>query len=653
MPAPLINEPITFFLTIMAVILITPILSEWVHLPGIVGLIIGGMFIGPHVLGWFSAGSQEELLASIGLIYLMFSAGLEVNLYQFNRLRWKSLLFGALTFIIPQLLGGLFGLWIGLEPLGAILLGSAFSSHTLIAFPVITRLSIARNEAVAVTVGATVFSDIAAFVVLALVLGTESGSISVAYFPTLLLLLLVYAAALLLGLPRLGRLFFRRFTSHTVEFQFVLVALLAAAFLAELIGVHAVVGAFLAGLAVNATLPHHGPVINRVSFMGEAFFIPIFLVYSGMITDPLAFIGDRETILIALGVSGIAYASKFVAAWLAARIFRYSKEELMTIWGLSQAQAAVTIPTLVLGLGAGLFSSNLFNAAILMILLTSISSPILVQRYGKHLVEDAAPSPTRKLFERLLVPVSAPPQENLLTLAQILVSSQSGSLLACHPIRELHGTPIYLGQERELLEAPILDEPATRVVRLKRIDRSIPQAILHAAVENDATSILIGWRGEMRLHETIFGTVVDEVVAGARVPVLVAKLVQPLNGMRDIAMIVPPDNVSRIAARHGLRTVFEIGQALNIPIKILVDARFEQIIEAKITDMQLEHPYELRLLAGDVVDEAVRESDEDTLVLLPTAAASRRFRPSLGRIPHRLSAACPGSLLVVCTPEHG
>jgi Kef-type K+ transport system membrane component KefB len=650
MPETAFSEPVPFFLIIMAVILVTPILSEWLKLPGIVGLILGGMLIGPHVLGLLPAGEQEELLASIGLIYLMFSAGLEVNLAQFARLRWRSLTFGAITYLIPQVLGSLFGLWIGLDLLGAILLGSAFSSHTLIAFPIITRMGIARNEAVAVTVGATVFTDIAAFIVLAMVVGSGDGGSEGAYLPLLLPLLIIYAVLLLVGLPYLGRLFFRRFTSHTVEFQFVLVALLAAAFLAELIGVHAVVGAFLAGLAVNATISQHSPVSHRVLFMGEAFFIPIFLVYSGMITDPLAFIRGGQTVLLALGITVIAYVSKLIAAWLAARIFRYSIQELMTMWGLSHAQAAVTIPTLILGLAAGLFNQELFNAAILMILLTSITSPIIVQRFGRHLREPKPSEAKPKLFKRMLVPLSATPQENLLTLADLLANSQSGTLLACHPIRELYGKPIYPEGEKDLLESPLLDEPSRPVIRIKRIDRSVGRAILHAAEENDATSVLIGWRGETRLHETIFGTVVDEVVAGAGVPVLVAKLVQPLNGMRDIAMIIPPDTVSRLAARNGLRTVVEIGQALDIPIKIIADADFEPTLRAKLRDLQIDHPYTFSPLDGDVIQAALRHSDADTFILIPTTTSSRRFRSSLGRIPHHLSAACTGSLLVVCTP---
>ncbi|MBI3159462.1 MAG: cation:proton antiporter [Chloroflexi bacterium] len=646
------QEPVGVFWVMMAVVLVTPILSESVRLPGIVGLILGGMLVGPHGFDLIDSGNPVELLAAIGLIYLMFSAGLEVNLAQFNQVRGKSLLFGALTYLIPQILGSAFGYWIGLDLMGAILLGSAFSSHTLIAFPIVTRLGIARNEAVAVTVGATVFTDIAAFIVLALALGTTESGFSSASIPTLLGLLSLYAAAMLFGLPRLGKLFFQRLKGQTVEFQFVLVVLLSAAFLAELIGVHGVVGAFLAGLAINATLPHHSSVINRVLFMGEAFFIPIFLVHSGMITDPLAFISDWDTLLIGLGVSVIAYGSKLLAAWAAARAFHYSRDEMMTIWGLSQAQAAVTIPTLVLGLQSGLFSPTLFNAAILMILLTSITSPVLVQRYGQRLHPGVDREFKNEIFQRILVPVANPErQENLVTLAGILARTMNGVLIACHVAHELHGKPIDLEHQTKLLESPALDDPETKVERLKRIDSDISRGILRASLESDASMIVLGWQGEKRLRNTVFGTLVDEVVAKADIPVLVAKLVGPVNAIRDIAMLIPPDNVSGNAARHALKIVFEIGEALNIPIKIRVAPRFESMLMHQLTTIKTEQPYEVTTMEGDVVVQAKRDSDADTLILIPTTGGSRRFRSSLGRTPHRLSAECPGSLLVISTRD--
>ncbi|MEW6028263.1 MAG: cation:proton antiporter [Chloroflexota bacterium] len=337
-----LNEPVVFFLLIMSIILITPLLSERVRLPGIVGIILGGMLIGPHGFGLIEAGDRIEFLATIGLVYLMFSAGLEVDLHQFVRVRGRALVFGLLTFFFPQVIGMGLGYLLGLNPLGVILLGSAFASHTLIAFPLLTRLGVTRNEAIAVTAGATVLTDIGAFIVLAVVLGARSGGLNPFYFIQLFVLLLLFTLAVVFGLPRLGKLFFQRFSSRTIEFQFVVVVLFISALTAELIGVHEVVGAFLAGLAINATLPRHSPVTGHVLFIGESFFIPVFLLYSGLITDPLSFLESPQTVIVALGVTVVAYLSKLIAAWITARIFKYTKAEFWTVYGLSHAQAAVT-----------------------------------------------------------------------------------------------------------------------------------------------------------------------------------------------------------------------------------------------------------------------------------------------------------------------
>src|SRR5512134_2545318 len=403
-----LNEPVAFFLLIMSIIMVTPLLSERVHLPGLVGIILGGMLIGPYGFRLIDAGDRMEFLSTIGLVYLMFSAGLEVDINQFMRVRSRALVFGIITFTFPQLMGMGLGYILGLNWLGMILLGSAFASHTLIAFPILTRLGVTRNEAVAVTTGATVLTDIGAFIILAVVLGAQSGGLSIGYFIQLFILLSIFTLLIILGLPRLGKLFFQRFSGRAIEFQFVIVVLFVAALGAELIGVHEVVGAFLAGLAINATLPRHSPVTGHVLFIGESFFIPVFLLYSGMITNPLSFLENRQTIIVALGVTLVAYVSKLIAAWIAARIFHYTKKEFWTVYGLSHAQAAVTIPTLVIGLSSGLFDTTLFNAAILMILLTSITSPLLVQHFAPGIqasVEEEKPSP---LFSRILVPVVNP-----------------------------------------------------------------------------------------------------------------------------------------------------------------------------------------------------------------------------------------------------
>src|SRR5215216_5639065 len=195
-----LNEPVAFFLLIMSIILITPLLSERVKLPGIIGIIIGGILIGPHGFHLIEAGDRIEFLSTIGLVYLMFSAGLEVDIIQFMRVRGRSIIFGFFTFLLPQLMGMGLGWILRLDWLGMILLGSAFASHTLIAFPILTRLGVARNEAIAVTTGATVLTDIGAFIVLAVVLGAKTGGLGIVYFIQLFVLLSSFTALILLGL---------------------------------------------------------------------------------------------------------------------------------------------------------------------------------------------------------------------------------------------------------------------------------------------------------------------------------------------------------------------------------------------------------------------------------------------------------------------
>ena len=228
----LLNKPVGFFLLVMTIILVTPLLSERVKLPGIIGIIIGGMLIGPHGFGLMEAGDRIEFLSTIGLVYLMFSAGLEVDINQFLRVRGRAVVFGMITFIFPQLMGMGLGYILGLDFLGMILLGSAFASHTLIAFPILTKLGVTRNEAIAVTTGATVLTDIGAFVILAIVLGARTGGISAGYFIQLIISLAIFALAIVFGLPRLGKFVFKRISGRAVEFQFVIVTLFISAFVA-------------------------------------------------------------------------------------------------------------------------------------------------------------------------------------------------------------------------------------------------------------------------------------------------------------------------------------------------------------------------------------------------------------------------------------
>jgi len=653
-PEPLIREPLGVFLTIVAVIFIAPLLMERVRLPGIVGLILGGILIGPHGLRFLVVGHTIELLATVGLIYLMFNAGLEIDMRRFGRIRNKALVFGLFTFLFPQISGLALGRWLGLEWPAAVLLGSVYASHTLIAFPLVSRLGIVRNEAVSATIGATVFTDVAALLVLALVSSVKGGDVSPGHFLVLLLLVMGYALLVLVGLPRLGKLFFRRVSDPTVEFQFVLVVLVVAAIVAELIGMHAIVGAFLAGLAINSILPAHSLVISRLLFLGEAFFIPIFLIFVGMITDLGAVATNLQAIAIALAFTSAVYITKFLAAWVTGRILRYSRDEVLVAWGLSQAQAAATLATILVGIQIGAFTPVIFNAAIFMILATSITSPIVVQRFGMRLHPVEAEVVSAPTFDRILVAVANPAtEEHLITLASILAKASDGLLLVLNVAREVGGRVVGLENQKRLLEAEVITRSEARVQTIRRVDISIARGILHASMEHEASAIVLGWKGAPSFREHIFGSILDDVLWHAHVPVLVGRIIAPINSLERVILVLRDGAMTSMAMQETLQVAKIIAQAINARLLVLTTLADLAALEEQLKRIKPEYPFQVDRLGHDVRRDVAARAGPHDLILITTPGSRAHFLSALGRLPEQLVATTPSSVIVIHHPwEH-
>jgi len=557
-----------------------------------------------------------------------------------------------ITFIFPQLMGMGLGYILGLDWLGMILLGSAFASHTLIAFPILTKFGITRNEAIAVTIGATVLTDIGAFIVLAVVLGAKSGGgFTISYFVQLLIMLAIFTGIIIFGLPRLGKLIFQKLTGRAVEFQFVIVILFIAAFGAELIGVHEVVGAFIAGLAVNSMLPRHSPVTGHVLFIGESFFIPVFLLYSGLITDPLAFLKSPQTIVVAIGVTIVAYVSKLMAAWITAKIYKYTKSEFLTVYGLSHAQAAVTIPALVIGLEIGLFDSTLFNAAILMILLTSITSPLIVQRFAPALRTDETDDKPLPLFGRVLVPISETKQsEGLITLASLLAHASHGKVLAVSVARDMglnHDSSFLMHKDLLGRMTESLNDPETEIELIPRMAASHAQGILYTAHEKNATLILMGWRGKRTLSENVLGSVLDEVIWGSDTPVMIGKLELPLNSMQRVVFLVPAKTVPPIVLRRMLQANIILAKALNVPLFIRADSSYMQTFEALLTTANSDHSIELEALKDHLKPEKLEHEAVSSFIVIPGFGSRKRVADTLGQMPEHLAKSFDGNLAIL------
>jgi Kef-type K+ transport system membrane component KefB len=361
-------------------------LFERLRLPGLVGLLVAGVILGPDGLGRLNAESETmKLLSDIGKIYLMFVAGLEIDLAEFRKTKDRSLGFGIATFLIPLIFGTIVGTMFGFGLNASILIGSLFASHTLLGYPIVNRLGIVNNEAVTVTIGATIFTDIAALLVLAVCVSIHGGEFSTASLIIQLGSLAVYSAIVLFGFDWAGKEYFRRTgDDESNQFLFVLLAVFLASVGAQIINVDKIVGAFLAGLAVNDVVGH-SPVEEKVVFVGSTLFIPFFFVDMGLLLDLSSLVSTlTSNLLLTLAIIGGLISSKFLAAVLVKFLYRYNWDEAMTMWSLSLPQVAATLAATLVGVNAGLLTDSIFNAVIVLMLVTAILGPILTGECSAH-----------------------------------------------------------------------------------------------------------------------------------------------------------------------------------------------------------------------------------------------------------------------------
>ncbi|WP_036485133.1 cation:proton antiporter [Myxosarcina sp. GI1] len=555
-----IREPIVTFALLLAIILLIPPVFEKLRLPGLVGLLVAGVVFGSSGLGFLNSKSESMvLLSDIGKIYLMFVAGLEIDLEQFRQTRNRSLGFGMATFAIPLIAGTLVGRCFGFEWNTSVLIGSLLASHTLLAFPIVQRLGVVKDEAVTVTIGATIFTDIGALLVLAVCVGVNEGDFTALDFARLFLSLIIYAAIVLFGLDSLGKMFFSRTKQGGNQFLFVLLALFVSSVAAELIGIEPIVGAFLAGLAVNDVIGD-GPVKEKTEFFGSVLFIPIFFVQMGLLLDLQAFQDIFRSIGIPLSILAALIISKFLAAFFAKTIYRYSWQQAITMWSLSLPQVAATLAAALVAFQAQIINERVFNSVILLMLVTAVAGPLITTRAAEKLTFTSASDSDSKSKAtnwsneiepvRVVVPVYNPETERyLLELASLLAKEEGGKIF-----------PLAIAKAQARLDSPQLDKAVERSQTLLtqaseigkelsiavkpelRIGYDVAQSISHTSREVNANLILLGFSTGNMFQSRLFGSITDSVLWSAHCSVAIARLLDsPLKIQR---ILVPIENMS-------------------------------------------------------------------------------------------------------------
>ncbi|MGC1527876.1 MAG: cation:proton antiporter [Phormidesmis sp.] len=562
-----LRAPVTTFVLLLAIVLVIPPIFERFKLPGLVGLIAAGVLFGGSGLGWLDAQSDTmKLLSEIGKIYLMFVAGLEIDLILFQKTRDRSMGYGFMTFAIP-LLGGIgVGLLFGFGWLAAVLIGSLLASHTLLAYPIIQRLNVVDDEAVTVTVGATIFTDIGSLLVLAICLGVSQGDFNAVKLLTLLGSLGLYAIAVLVGLKQLGKLFFKKIgRDEGNRVLFVLLSVFLSAVVAQLIGVENIIGAFLAGLAINSVVGD-GPVKEKTEFMGSVLFIPMFFVNMGLLLDLNAFSSILASINLPLMIVGMLLATKLIAAIAAKLLYRYSWTQTWTMWSLSIPQVAATLAAALVGYEAEIINKEVFNSVILLMLVTAILGPLVTTRAATSLALNQSFDETDELewlppptdipdAFSVVVPVFNPKTERMqIELAAAVAQYANGRLipLAVALAQDQLDSPQLtkaLTRSRHLLEnAQIISEEFEATTEPEvRIDSDIARTIAHVGREKNANLIVLGMSAQSRLSRRLFNSIQDEVMRIAHCPVVVSRLLMSPSEIKTI--LIPIENPSVMTLR--------------------------------------------------------------------------------------------------------
>ena len=540
-------DPVLKFLLILLIILAAPLLLNKLRVPHLLGLIIAGAIIGPNGFNLVLRDSSIILSGTAGLLYIMFLAGLEIDMGDFKKNSGKSLVFGMYTFLIPMILGTVVGLWVldfSMET--SVLLASMFASHTLIAYPIISKLGISKNNAVSITVGGTMITDTLALLVLTIIVGMATGNADNAFWIRLGVSIVIFALIVLLVFPFIGRWFFKRVHDNISQYIFVLSMVFFGAFLAQLAGMEAIIGSFLAGLALNRLIPQSSPLMNRVEFVGNAIFIPFFLLSVGMLIDYRAFFTSFETIKVGMVMIIVATAAKYAAAWLTQKTFRLSIDQRSVIFGLSNAQAAATLAAVMVGynviLGTDangapirLLNESVLNGTILMILVTCAIASFSAQK-GAHNIamkesrEETEDKDTKD--EHILIPVSNEETvEELVNLSLAIKSKTNTSgLYALKVIDNQNSDDKTLKSSKRVLQTAVDTAAATdtRLKGLLRYDLSISNAITSVVKEREITDLVLGLHKEKDIPAAFLGNIVENVLQHSSITTFIYKPVQPL-----------------------------------------------------------------------------------------------------------------------------
>jgi Kef-type K+ transport system membrane component KefB len=664
-----LTNPVLIFTLILFIILFAPIILNKLKIPHLIGLIIAGAIIGPFGLNLMLRDSSIILFGTVGLLYIMFTAGLEIDLNDFKKNSSKSLVFGLYTFIIPMTLGTVTGLYIlHFSWQTSLLLASMFASHTLIAYPIISKLGIVKNRAVSIAVGGTLITDTLALLVLAVIVGMVKGEINNEFWIRLSISVLVFGLTIMFGFPIIGRWFFKNYEDRISQYIFVLGMVFLAAFLAEAAGIEAIIGAFLAGLALNRLIPSTSPLMNRIEFVGNALFIPFLLIGVGMLVDYRAFFKDFETIKVALIMTFVATLAKFLASWFTQKTYKLTRDERRVIFGLSNSRAAGTLAVVLVGyniiLGETadgeairLLNESVLNGSILMILVTCTLASFVAQEGAQNIALSEASGEqvaNEDNIERILLPINdIETTDEMVNLSITLKSKRNKEGLYSLNVIEsdaMDGTTEK--KARKILDRAAVIASATdnHIEGLLRYDLNIINAILNVVKEQKITDLILGLSRDKEISKTFLGSLTEGILSKSNTTTLIYKSFQPLSTIKR-HLIVVPDRVEReIGFMSWISKIWNMATNTGSKLVFYGTSNTLEIIQS----IQSRHPVEASFqILDDWKDFLILAKDikkDDNLIIVMSRRDHPSYNSTMQKIPGYLDKYFQGTNFLLIYP---
>lgn len=662
-----ITDPTLIFFVVLLMILLSPIIMGRLRIPHIIGMVLAGVLVGKYGLNILGRDASFELFGRVGLYYIMFLAGLEMDMEGLKKNRNRVMIFGMLTFLVPFAMTYFMGVsLLGYTPLASLLLAAIMASNTLIAYPIVGRYGLTRHTSSTLSVGSSMMALFMALIVMASIVNSFHGNGGILFWLLFILKFVAYCVGLIMVIPRVTRWFLRRYSDAVMQFIFILAVVFLSAALSDAVGLEGIFGAFMSGLILNRFVPKVSPLMNRIEFTGNALFIPYFLIGVGMLINVRLLFAGSKILWVVFCIVFFGTLGKAVAAYLAARIFRMSWLAGHMMFGLTSAHAAGAIAMVMVGRrlevvpGQYLFGDEVLNGIVIMILFTCVISTVITERAAQRLrLQEKEDQNMMKNLddEKILIPVKYPEySDNLVTMATLMRNPRlKRELVALNVVYDDVNMRHNQAEGQRLLDylchlASASDVPMVTQVR---VAANIANGIKHAFKEFQASEILMGLHFHKEINRSFWGEFTRSLYNGLSRQIIVTRILQPLNTIRRIQVVIPSraefepgfyrwlERLARMAGNLECRIAFHGRNETLQLVNEFIRNRFPSV-RAEYEEMA--HWKDLPTLGSQV--------REDHLFVIVTARKGTiSYKTAMERLPEELNKFIKGKTIMIIFPD--